>query len=152
MAASTRALLKLSWSGCRLRECWVLDAVVGVAAEGDGDGIAGAPVDLLHPVQVLGPRGEEGDAAWERRERGDHRATPTPRPSEGLRSTLKSNQSTQPTGQAGEIAPLGTASAGSRKSWRNKPSNAQGTCGGGGAPTGTAGTLCGGQDRGRSRR
>lgn len=35
------------------REHWILDAVVRVAGEGDGDGIAGAPENLLHPVQVL---------------------------------------------------------------------------------------------------
>lgn len=49
-AASTRALLKLPWPSCRLRERWVLDAMVGVAAEGDGDGVTGAPVDLFHAV------------------------------------------------------------------------------------------------------
>lgn len=38
-----------SWS-C---EYWVLDAVVRVAGESDGDGVAGAPEDFLHPVQVL---------------------------------------------------------------------------------------------------
>lgn len=38
-----------SWS----REYWVLDAVVRVAGESDGDGVAGAPEDFLHPVQVL---------------------------------------------------------------------------------------------------
>lgn len=38
-----------------LREHWVCDAVVGVAGEGDGDGVAGTPEDLLHPVQVLRP-------------------------------------------------------------------------------------------------
>ena len=51
-----------------LRERWVRDAVVGVAAEGNGDGIAGAPVDLLHPMQVLRPGGEEGYPTWERGE------------------------------------------------------------------------------------
>lgn len=35
------------------REHWILDAVVRVAGESNGDGIAGAPEDLLHPVQVL---------------------------------------------------------------------------------------------------
>lgn len=53
-----------------LREGGVRDAQVGVAGEGDGDGVAGAPVDLLHPVQVLGPRGEEGHPAWGRRQEG----------------------------------------------------------------------------------
>ena len=51
-----------------LRERWVRDAVVGVAAEGNGDGIAGAPVDLLHPMQVLRPGGEEGYPTWEKGE------------------------------------------------------------------------------------
>lgn len=32
---------------------WVCNAVLGVAAEGDGDGKASAPLHLLHPVQVL---------------------------------------------------------------------------------------------------
>lgn len=54
-----------------LREGRVSDAVVGVAGEGDGDGIAGAPVHPLHTVQVLGPRGEEGHAAWGGGERRD---------------------------------------------------------------------------------
>lgn len=38
-----------------LRGRRVCDGVVGVAGEGDGDSVAGAPVDLLHPVQVLRP-------------------------------------------------------------------------------------------------
>lgn len=44
-----------------LRESRVLNAMVGVTGEGNGDGIAGAPADLFHPVQVLGPRSEEGN-------------------------------------------------------------------------------------------
>lgn len=57
------------WTGrLGLRECWVQDAMVGVAGEGNGDGVAGAPVDLLHPMQVLRPGGEEGYPTWERGE------------------------------------------------------------------------------------
>ena len=57
------------WAG-RLGLCerWVRDAVVGVAGEGNGDGIAGAPVDLLHPMQGLRPGGEEGYPTWKRGE------------------------------------------------------------------------------------
>lgn len=36
-----------------LREYWILDAMVRVAGKSNGDGIPGAPEDLLHPVQVL---------------------------------------------------------------------------------------------------
>lgn len=57
------------WAGrLRLRECGVQDAMVGVAGEGNGDGVAGAPVDFLHPMQVLRPGGEEGYTTWERGE------------------------------------------------------------------------------------
>lgn len=38
---------------------WVPDAVLRVAGEGDGDGKASAPLNLLHPVEVLWSRGEK---------------------------------------------------------------------------------------------
>lgn len=43
----------LGTQGSSSREHWILDAVVRVAGESNGNGVAGAPEDLLHPVQVL---------------------------------------------------------------------------------------------------
>lgn len=63
----TRDVISFSLSSCRaslisfvlmfhpgeLRQDWIPNAVVRVAREGDGDGIASAPVNLLHPMEVL---------------------------------------------------------------------------------------------------
>lgn len=60
-------LLPFHLSSCsipeELRQDWIPNAVVWVAREGDGDGIASAPVNLLHPMKVLGARGEKGNPA-----------------------------------------------------------------------------------------
>lgn len=39
------------------------NAMVRVASEGDGDGIASAPANLFHPMKVLWSRGEKGNPA-----------------------------------------------------------------------------------------
>ena len=84
--SSMTASLQGCWTGLPgLRERWVRDAMVGVTGEGDGDGVAGAPVNLLHPVQVLGPRGEEGHPTWER---GEQSMTSRPHAWLGLRGPV----------------------------------------------------------------
>lgn len=36
-----------------LHQDWIPNAMFWVASEGDGDGVASAPVNLFHPMQIL---------------------------------------------------------------------------------------------------
>lgn len=47
------------------------DGVFRVAGEGHGDGVARSPAHLLHSMEVLRARGEEGDSSWRDRDQRD---------------------------------------------------------------------------------